>query len=302
MAWLQGTLMKLLDRLPLPGRLDGARYWDLHNVSGHRRFSSRQESVDYLEWRNAQYLGYARLMPCGGFDGKAILDYGCGPGNDLAGFLEYSKPRRLAGADISKTALAQARQRSLLHGGGDIELHRIGDSLSPLPFPDSAFDYIHCSGVLHHTPDPQAVLGEFRRMLKPDGLVRIMVYHYHSIWVHLYVAYLLQIRHRTDARLTLAEAFRRSTDGRSCPISRFYRKDEFISLCRLAGFDAHFSGTAVALHEMNVLPLRYRAMQDQRLNKEHRDFLAELTLDESGLPHYGGDAAGIDGVYELHPT
>ena len=83
-------------------------YWTQHNVTSHEQYESRQASLEYFHWRNDQYFNYIELMPVHEQDHKNVLDYGCGPGNDLVGFGEYSKPRRLVGVDVSSTSLDQA--------------------------------------------------------------------------------------------------------------------------------------------------------------------------------------------------
>jgi hypothetical protein len=45
--------------------------------------------------------------------------------------------------------------------------------------------------------------------------------------------------------------------------------------------------------------LRDPAISDPRLGDEHRAFLRELSVDESGYPRYRGSYAGIGGVYHL---
>jgi ubiquinone/menaquinone biosynthesis C-methylase UbiE len=203
-------------------------FWTSRTVTLNKKFSSREESLKYLNWRNSQYLLYEELMPCSGFDDKIILDYGCGPGNDLVGFLEFSQPKRLVGMDISKTALQEAQERLSLHESNLTELIQIEDGAKKLPFPDNTFDYIHSSGVLHHTPNMEEILSEFYRILKPDGKIRIMVYNYNSIWLHLSVAYQKRILQKIDSDVSLEEAFKRSTDGGLAPISRCYKKEDFI--------------------------------------------------------------------------
>ena len=59
-------------------------YWTHHNVTLHKRFRTAEESLEYFAWRNAQYIDYIDLLPVAGHDGQVIVDYGCGPGNDLA--------------------------------------------------------------------------------------------------------------------------------------------------------------------------------------------------------------------------
>jgi ubiquinone/menaquinone biosynthesis C-methylase UbiE len=240
------------------------------------------------------------LMPVTGQHGKAVLDFGCGPGNDIVGFGAYSAPARLIGIDVSTRSLAEARERLALH---DIacELFLHAPESTVLPLDDGAVDYVHCSGVLHHTPDPSALLREFRRVLRPDGAARIMVYNYDSLWVHLYVAYQKQLVEQALPGLDLRAAFAKTTDGPDCPISRVFRPAEFIALAEAAGFSARFLGAAISMHEAALLPKRFDAIADPRLPAESRRFLAALTLDEHGLPMHEGHYAGVDGCYLLSP-
>jgi len=279
--------------------LTNTQFWTERTVTNHHVFVSREESLDYLDWRNSCYLFYDQFLPLGGHDGLTILDYGCGPGHDLVGFAEWSKPRGLIGVDISPASLAAARHRLTLHGRLPLQLLRIQDGSRVIPLQDGCVDLIHSSGVLHHAPNPEEILSEFRRILKPHGRVHLMVYNYNSIWLHLYVAYQRQIRDGIDSDLSLAEAFKRSTDGPDCPISRCYRPQEFLALATRCGFQGTYQGAAISLFEMSLLPLRYQALASQRLTKEHREFLKSLRFDEYDRPLYDGNVAGIDATYML---
>jgi len=278
-----------------------ADYWSRHNVTLHREFESAQESLDYLAWRNAQYIDYSDLMPTCGFEGKRILDYGCGPGNDLVGFAVESPGSKIVGCDVSGTSLAQARKRLSLHPG-EVELVQISESSTKLPFPDAHFDYVHSSGVLHHLQDLDGTLGELRRVIKPDGLARIMIYHRDSVWWHLYVAWVRRILQGIDAAISMEDAFRRSTDGEDCPISRAYRWEEFDRILGAQGFEATLRGVAISLWELDLLPKRFEAMMSEKLPVDSRDFLGGITFDARGLPSVNGIGCGIDLVVEARKS
>jgi SAM-dependent methyltransferase len=47
--------------------------------------------------------------------------------------------------------------------------------LTQIPRPDSSYDSILCNAVLEHVPQPEAVMLELRRLLKPAGHVAISV-------------------------------------------------------------------------------------------------------------------------------
>jgi ubiquinone/menaquinone biosynthesis C-methylase UbiE len=280
------------------GSKETAKYWTRHNVTTHYLFSDAKESLDYLYWRNDQYHNYIALMPLNGHDGKSILDFGCGPGHDLVGFGVYSKPSKLVGVDLSESSLKEAHYRLNIHGI-EADLIQLSPDNSKLPFPNFTFDYIHSSGVLHHAPDPASILREFRRVLKPGGEIRIMVYNRDSLWFHLYVAYQRNIVQGLFSDKSLEEQFKRSTDGESCPISNCYSPNEWMKLCETIGFKVQFTGAAISMHEMTLLNLRFSAIQDRRLGTEHRKFLLGLMFDDKGYPFFNGNYAGIDACYRL---
>lgn len=300
LASLSSRIIRAVRR-PARAPLDSdavAEYWTRHNVTFHKVFGSAEESLSYFHWRNSQYPGYIALMPVAGFDGRSVLDFGCGPGHDLVGFSAYSRCARLVGVDVSATSIAEASSRLGLHGAEvETRLIRAGE---PLPYPDGSFDHVHSSGVLHHLADPAAALGELRRVLKPGGTAHIMVYNFDSIWMHLKVAYLRSLVEGLYPHLPLRERFARSTDGDECPIASCYRPAEFQAVAREAGFTAVFAGAAISLIELALLHRRYEAMMDSRLPAEHREFLESLTFNEQLMPLTGDHLAGIAGVYHLH--
>lgn len=298
-------LARLLRNVPAPepaapNSLRSHEYWSSYNVTGGRIFQSREESLRYFAWRSEQYFDYLKYMPVAGQDARVVLDYGCGPGHDLVGFLEFSRPARLIGIDVSFPSLAQAARRLTLHHA-QASLIQIGEDANRLPLADGSVDYIHSSGVLHHVPDPNLVLGEFRRVIRPDGSARIMVYNYESLWLHLFAAYIVRFTQAAGQGIGVREAFKRSTDTSQCPISHAWTVDEVTAMCDRAGFTTQHLGNAVAAREMAILPERFRAILEPELEPEHRRFLLELIFDQRGVPYYQGKAAGIDACYLLVP-
>jgi len=177
-------------------------------------------------------------------------------------------------------------------------LHHTDETIN---LPSGSRDYIHTSGVLHHIPNVTAVLEEFYRILRPGGRARIMVYNRDSIWWHLYVPWYLQIKKRVlNRQLPIDVAFRMSTDGFECPISRAYSSDEFIDIARNAGFDGHHVGNSISVTEVQVWrKYAHRAITDRRLSDEHRVFLREVTQDHESMPLWRGRRAGIGLMVEL---
>lgn len=284
------------------GRTAVEDYWTGHTVNS-TPFRSAAESRRYLEWRGREYPLFHELTGLwNGIEGRVVLDYGCGPGNDLVGFAAHGQAARVIGVDVSESALALARQRLGLHDidPSRVRLVKANDSEPHLPLDDASVDFISCQGVLHHTSHPRAILGELRRVLRKDGRAVVMVYSRRSLWFHLYVAYQRRLVEGIDAELPVAEAFRRSTDGPECPIATAYEPEDFAAICGEAGFEAKFVGGYFALRELDLYRrLASTAAADPRLDPDHRAFLASLLPDRRGYPRFGGLPAGIGGTYHI---
>lgn len=129
----------------------------------------RFEKLDYLE-RVVDYAGHA---------GEAVLDVGCGLGNDTARFAAGGA--RVTGIDIAPRAIELVRanfaQRRL---EGRFELMD-GEAMT---FPDASFDFVYCHTVLHFTPHPARMIREIHRVLKPGGRALLMAVNRRS-WMRL---------------------------------------------------------------------------------------------------------------------
>lgn len=103
--------------------------------------------------------------------GKTILDAGCGYGRLMKKFSMYTE--KVAGIDISGEMLKEAKKylsdSSRLHKG----------SVANLAFKDQSFDIVICDRVLMHLTklDMKTGLLEFKRVLKPGGIILFSVPH-----------------------------------------------------------------------------------------------------------------------------
>jgi ubiquinone/menaquinone biosynthesis C-methylase UbiE len=278
-------------------------YWTKVNVTNHARFISPEESKQNFEWRSRQYLGYLELMPVNDAGDKVVLDYGCGPGHDTVGFLVYSDPppSKLISVDVSSTSLAEARARVALHPSHTtVDFVLIDENDRRLPFDDESIDIIHSSGVLHHIKDHKNILGEFKRILKPDGYAQIMVYNYDSIFMHLYTSYIVNLKEFRFENLNKKDRFAKLTDGPSCPIADCYRPSEYVVFVEsIEGLKCECTGVAISCDEMFWLPIRFEALRNKQLDAESRNFLYNLTFNDRGLPVYNGYVAGVDACYRI---
>jgi len=102
--------------------------------------------------------------------GVRVLDIGFGSGATL---FSFPRDARLAGVELSASAVARARDRAARLGYAVAEFHESGDGA--LPFGDGSQDIVIASHVLEHVRDDQDLLREIRRVLAPSGVAVILV-------------------------------------------------------------------------------------------------------------------------------
>jgi phosphatidylethanolamine/phosphatidyl-N-methylethanolamine N-methyltransferase len=97
--------------------------------------------------------------------GGRILEVGVGTGISLP---HYSRSSKLCGIDISEPMLRKAQERVDELGLSNVEGLWVMDA-ERLTFPDASFDVIVAQYVITTAPNPEAVLDELARVLKPGG-------------------------------------------------------------------------------------------------------------------------------------
>ncbi|MGB1110389.1 MAG: class I SAM-dependent methyltransferase [Gammaproteobacteria bacterium] len=110
-------------------------------------------------------------------DGFRVLVAGGGTGDGTIYLAEQLRDTNaeIVHCDLSSASMAIAQKRAEIRGLENIRW--IHDSLLNLPTMDlGEFDYINCSGVLHHLEDPNAGFEALKSMLAPNGAMGIMVY------------------------------------------------------------------------------------------------------------------------------
>jgi len=154
---------------------DVRTYWDQHihdleitqHPVGSRGFF---EDLDQYHFEKLHHL--LRLVDFNAYPGKAVLEVGCGAAVDLARFAKGGAV--CTGVDLAGSAIALAKANFEQQGlGADLRVAN-GEAL---PFPDNTFDLVYAHGVVQYTADPQRLVDEVRRVLKPGGEAVFQVYN-----------------------------------------------------------------------------------------------------------------------------
>ncbi|MGH9737353.1 MAG: class I SAM-dependent methyltransferase [Candidatus Acidiferrales bacterium] len=100
------------------------------------------------------------------------LDIGTGPGQIVVKLARSLTRWKFVAVDRSSHMVAEA-VANLAAGGpelaGRVEF-QVADA-NALPFPDAIFDLVTCNSVLHHMAEPERLLAEIARVVKPRGAV-----------------------------------------------------------------------------------------------------------------------------------
>jgi len=97
---------------------------------------------------------------------KKALDVGCGEGG-LTRML-WEKGYKSFGIDVDQEKIETAKKRF-----GATELNFEMQDAAALKFPDKSFDLVLCLELIEHIDDPEGLLIEIARVLKPGGTLVI---------------------------------------------------------------------------------------------------------------------------------
>ncbi|HEY0420750.1 MAG TPA: class I SAM-dependent methyltransferase [Acetobacteraceae bacterium] len=160
----------------LPSIETVAEYWNRRpcNIRHSRAEIGSRTYFDEVEQR--KYFVEPHIPEFAAFPrwaGKRVLEIGCGIGTDATNFARAGA--EYTGIELSEVSLDLARRRFELFGLDGTFIHgnaeRLGDHVR-----SASFDLVYSFGVIHHTPDPAAVIRQARRAIRPDGEFRLMMY------------------------------------------------------------------------------------------------------------------------------
>jgi SAM-dependent methyltransferase len=135
--------------------------WTPGMIANRDFFNRSVWAAEYFAHENASpALQHRYRAAIGNWDGKVIVDLGCGPGNVLARL--GGKPQIVIGVDIAVNALKMARQYGYVPLLADV--HRV-------PLRDGCADIVMANATLHHCDHMARVLAEAARLVKPGGLL-----------------------------------------------------------------------------------------------------------------------------------
>lgn len=165
------------------------------------------------------------------WNGKRVLEIGCGIGTDTINFARYGAT--VTAVDLSEESLKIARQRAEVYGLQDRITFYQGNSerLTEI-VPVEAYDLIYSFGVIHHTPHPHNVIEQIRAYTHAQSCVKIMVYYQYA-WKVFWIL----LTYGKGQFWKLPEFVARHSEAQTgCPITYTYTQRTAVELLETRGF------------------------------------------------------------------
>jgi phosphatidylethanolamine/phosphatidyl-N-methylethanolamine N-methyltransferase len=116
-----------------------------------------------------------RVVALASTAGREVLEIGVGTGLSLA---DYEPDMVVSGIDASEAMIAKARERAVSTARAEIRRLDVMDA-EQLTFPDDLFDAVVAQFLITLVPNPERVLDEAHRVLKPGGSL-FLLNHFRS--------------------------------------------------------------------------------------------------------------------------
>ncbi|MFB3777031.1 MAG: class I SAM-dependent methyltransferase [Bryobacteraceae bacterium] len=211
-----------------------SEYWDARpcNIRHSNAPLGSREYFDQVEARKYRVEPHIpAFAEFGRWRNSKVLEIGCGIGTDTINFARNGA--EVTAVELSRKSLEIAAQRAAVYGLGDrirflcADAEQLGDCL-----PAGSFDLAYSFGVIHHTPNPGRVLEQIRRLLRPGGTLKLMVYNKWS-WKVFWIL-LVEGRGRFWRLSQLVAAHSEAQTG--CPVTYVYSRKDARRLVEKYGF------------------------------------------------------------------
>ena len=192
---------------------DVKKFWDTRpcNVQHSKKKLGSREYFDEVERKKLfvepNILEFSEFEKCRGLQ---VLEVGCGIGTAAINFARHGAD--YTGFELSEKSLEIAQRRFEVYGFPGKFYQGNAETLDQ-HLPNEQYDLVYSWGVIHHSPNPQLIIEQIAKFVKPTGTFKLMLYATNS-WKSFMI----------DAGFDQPEA------QYGCPIAYTYTNDEIQDL------------------------------------------------------------------------
>ena len=234
---------------------DVKRYWDARPCNAHH--STATAPLEYSqEVTRRKYLVEPHIPGFAQFERwtcKSVLDLGCGIGTMALDFARSGA--YVVGVDLSQESISIARSRRSAEG---FSFQLISGDAETIKNTRTGFSLVFSFGVIHHTPNPAAVVNTAYDALDPGGEFRMMVYNRFS-----WKAFWIIMTYGRGQFWKWKELIPKHSEAQTgCPITHTYTRSSVTTLLEDAGFIVE------SVSVDHIFPYRIKDYKEYRYVKE----------------------------------
>jgi SAM-dependent methyltransferase len=149
-----------------------------HPVGTIEYFDEVERRRYFNEPHNYEFAEFSRWNGC------KVLEIGCGIGTDAVNFARAGAD--YTGIDISGESIALAKRRFDVYSlrGKFIECN--AESIDSVLNSDEKYDLIYSYGVIHHSPNPSAIIDNLPKYMNIGSTAKVMLYAKNS-WKNILI-------------------------------------------------------------------------------------------------------------------
>lgn len=165
-------------------KIFSSRYWNREEEEAKKKQwyvldGDLEQMIKFLDKDRKYFAEYESIVNFAAGRGAAIhgvgIDMAAGTGWATALLSKIEAVEKIYALDISRHRLLKIAPIVFNHFGANLQkISRVIGSFTDIKLPDDSIDFCFMSSAFHHAADPDKLLAEAHRVLKPGGVVLCM--------------------------------------------------------------------------------------------------------------------------------